>query len=54
MAEPNKEIEKEDVDDRDAPNLFPYKKCCKCGERNSCGNYDEDNNWICEECAEDE
>ena len=51
MAEPNKEIEKEDVDDRDAPNLFPYKKCCQCSERNSTGNYDDEKNWICEECG---
>jgi hypothetical protein len=42
------------VDDRDAPNIFPYKKCSVCGERKSCGNYDDENNWYCENCAEDE
>jgi hypothetical protein len=36
------------VDDRDAPNVFPYKKCCECGERTSCGSYKEDD-WYCEE-----
>ena len=39
-----------DVDDKSSPNTYPYKKCCKCGERKSCGNYVEDN-WFCEDCA---
>jgi len=38
-------------DDRDAPNIFPYKKCCQCSERNSTGNYDEDNHWFCGNCS---
>jgi hypothetical protein len=37
------------VDDRDAPNIYPYKKCSVCGERKSCGNYQE-NDWFCEDC----
>lgn len=37
------------VDDRDAPNIYPYKKCCECDERKSCGNYREDC-WFCEDC----
>jgi len=40
----------EDVDDRDAPNIYPYKKCSDCGERKSCGLYDDDNKWFCEDC----
>lgn len=46
------EEEEIDVDDRDAPNCFPYKKCSVCGERKSCGNYRE-NDWFCENCAEE-
>jgi hypothetical protein len=38
-----------DVDDRDAPNIYPYKKCSDCGERKSCGNY-KYNDWFCEDC----
>ena len=38
------------VDDRDAPNIYPYKECCDCGERKSCGLYDDDNKWFCEDC----
>jgi len=41
---------REDVDDRDAPNIYPYKKCTECGERKSCGLYDDDNKWFCEDC----
>ena len=39
----------EDVDSRDAPNIYPYKKCSECGERSSCGQYKEDD-WVCEGC----
>ena len=42
-----------DVDDRDAPNTYPYKKCSLCGERSSCGQYKEDD-WVCEGCDEGE
>jgi len=42
----------EACDDRNAPNVWPYKKCSECEERSSCGNYDDDNNWICENCAD--
>lgn len=38
-----------EVDDVDAPNIFPYKKCSECGERRSCGSY-EDKSWFCEDC----
>lgn len=43
----------EDVDDRDAPNVFPYKECSECGERKSCGAYHE-NDWLCEDCGDEE
>ena len=39
------------VDQRDSPNVFPYKKCAFCHERNSCGNYTDDDVWQCESCA---
>ena len=39
------------VDDREAPNVFPYKKCTDCGERKSCGNYTPDDEWFCTDCA---
>lgn len=38
------------VDERDYPNIFPYKKCAFCSERSSCGNYDDENQWVCEDC----
>jgi hypothetical protein len=41
-----------DVDDYDAPNIFPYKKCSACGERCSCGSYTTDKQWLCEGCCE--
>lgn len=41
-----------DVDDRDSPNIFPYKKCGICSERSSCGNYTDDDVWRCEDCGE--
>ena len=37
-------------DDIDAPNIYPYKKCSVCSERSSCGNYNDDKQWICESC----
>jgi hypothetical protein len=42
-----------DVDDFEAPNIYPYKKCTKCEERKSCGSYDEDRKWLCEDCCAD-
>jgi hypothetical protein len=42
------------VDDRDSPNIFPYKKCAFCHERSSCGNYTDDDQWQCESCAPEE
>ena len=39
------------VDDRDSPNVFPYKKCGSCHERSSCGNYTNDGVWLCEDCG---
>jgi hypothetical protein len=38
------------VDERDHPNIFPYKMCGFCHERSSCGNYTEDDVWQCEGC----
>lgn len=43
-----------DVDDVDAPNCFPYKKCSVCEERKSCGNYDDNKVWFCEDCFVEE
>ena len=43
-----------DVDDVDAPNCFPYKKCSVCEERKSCGNYDDNKVWFCENCFDEE
>jgi hypothetical protein len=43
----------EEVDDFDAPNTYPYKKCSICGERSSCGNYTEAKQWECEDCYEE-
>ena len=45
---------KEDEDDYDAPNVFPYKKCFECSNRSSCGNYNTDKQWVCEDCCESE
>jgi hypothetical protein len=42
-----------DVDDYDAPNIFPYKKCSACGERCSCGSYTTDKQWLCEGCSDE-
>jgi len=38
------------VDQRDSPNIAPYKKCAFCHERSSCGNYTDDDQWKCESC----
>jgi hypothetical protein len=46
--------DEEDVDDVDAPNIFPYKKCSVCNERSSCGNYNDLKQWLCEDCLEPE
>lgn len=43
-----------DIDDPEAPNVYPYKKCCECGERKSCGQYDDCCNWFCEDCFVEE
>jgi hypothetical protein len=43
-----------DVDDVDAPNIYPYKKCSVCVERSSCGNYNDVKQWLCEDCLEPE
>ena len=42
------------VDDIDQPNTYPYKKCSVCSERSSCGNYNDNKEWICEECGEED
>jgi hypothetical protein len=44
-------FETPDVDDYDAPNVLPYKKCSECGNRSSCGNYNTDKQWLCEDCT---
>jgi hypothetical protein len=53
-SEEESDDEEEVVDDVDAPNIFPYKKCSDCGERKSCGNYNNDKVWFCEHCYEEE
>jgi len=47
--EEKKKGDETNVDDRDAPNIYPYKKCGECDERKSCGKY-RDDKWVCEEC----
>ena len=42
-----------DVDDYEAPNIYPYKKCSACGDRKSCGSYVE-KDWFCGECYEEQ
>jgi transposase len=42
------EVEEEDEED------YTQKTCAACGETVSCGNYNEDNEFICECCGEDE
>jgi hypothetical protein len=48
----DEEESEEEVDDIDAPNIYPYKKCSVCQDRSSCGNYNSDKKWICEGCEE--
>jgi len=43
----------DDVDDIEEPNVYPYKKCSVCSERSSCGNYNDNKEWVCESCAAD-
>ena len=31
-----------------------YKKCSVCSECSSCGNYNEDKEWVCEECEQEQ
>lgn len=38
------------VDDIESPNVYPYKKCISCGDRKSCGNYNDEYVWFCEDC----
>lgn len=52
-VEEDSESEQE-VDDPDAPNVFPYKKCTGCGDRKSCGNYTSERAWFCEDCYKEE
>lgn len=51
MIEDEEEEECVDVDDYDAPNVLPYKKCSGCGERSSCGSYNDERQWKCEDCS---
>ena len=43
----------DNVDDIEEPNVYPYKKCSVCSERSSCGNYNDNKEWVCESCAAD-
>jgi hypothetical protein len=43
--------EYESVDEYDAPNEYPYKKCIDCRERSHCGSYNESKEWVCEDGA---
>jgi hypothetical protein len=43
-----------DVDNVDSPNILPYKKCSVCDDRKSCGSYDVNKKWFCEECYKEE
>jgi hypothetical protein len=52
-SEVSEESEEFNVDARDAPNIFPYKKCSVCGRRGSCGLYRE-GIWFCENCDEED
>jgi len=52
-SEVSEESEEFNVDARDAPNIFPYKKCSVCGRRGSCGLYRE-GVWFCENCDEED
>lgn len=47
------ESEEQDVDDVESPNIYPYKKCSVCEDRKSCGNYNTDMRWFCEDCYEE-
>jgi len=52
-SEVSEESEEFNVDARDAPNIFPYKKCSVCERRGSCGLYRE-GVWFCENCDEED
>jgi rubrerythrin len=41
-----------EVDNVEMPNIWPYKLCSKCKERESCGNYTDEKVWLCEGCGE--
>ena len=53
IADENKMTDEEWVDQYDSPNVRPYKSCTQCSERKSCGSYDADCNWLCEDCYAD-
>lgn len=38
----------------DDGNTYPYNKCSACGDHKSCGCYNNDKEWLCEDCYEDE
>ena len=44
------EFQEHSVDDHDAPNIYPYKMCSCCSERSSCGAYNDNKQWVCEDC----
>lgn len=44
------EATRTNVDNSDAPNIYPYKKCWNCRERKSCGKYTHEWIWLCEDC----
>lgn len=43
----------DEVDAPDAPNIWPYKKCYECEQRSSCGAYDSEHRWVCEDCSDE-
>lgn len=54
IADEKKMTDEEWVDQYDSPNVHPYKSCTQCNERKSCGSYDADCNWLCENCHSDD
>ena len=49
-----KYIEDNEEEDENEANIYPYKKCSVCSERKSCGNYDSNKIWFCEDCYEED
>ena len=45
--------QEDEEDEEPEDNIYPYKKCSVCSERKSCGNYDTNKIWFCEDCYEE-